>query len=83
MEVAGEVVAMFVGGGATLAGKIVFDWLKNRVNGNVHRIPCESLEELRREFTEAHLKLVQDIAIIKTDLKFVKRKLSINGNGDQ
>ena len=80
MEVTGEVVALFVGGSATLTGKIVFDWLKGRMNGKQHLIPCEHLQELRKDFTNAHLQLVQDIATTKADMTFVKKKLSINGD---
>ena len=66
-----EALLVIGGGSATLIGKIVWDWLKNRQNGE-H--PCQfshKIEKLEQDTETVKLDLVE----VKTDVKWIKQKL--------
>lgn len=73
---------VLAGGAAVLIGKIVWDWLSSkRVTAIKHEGDCARLTALENQFHAAHLALVADVAAIKNDLNYIKRKLDLNGSG--
>lgn len=81
-----------IGGVTVLIGKIVWDWLTGKKRGGEdeakHAGDCARLVTLEKQFHNAHLSLAQDVtalkgdvAVIRTDIGYIKRKLDLNGNG--
>jgi len=71
------------GGAIALIGKIVWDWLSNRKVVNEEkktRQDCARIIALEEKFHQAHLSLAQDVASMKADIAYIKRKLDLNGN---
>ncbi len=87
-----SLASAIVGGAVVLISKIIWDWLiglrdkkadKKESDGN-----CTRLIALEDQFHKAHLSLANDVtalkgdvAVIRTDIGYIKRKLDLNGNG--
>lgn len=87
-----SLTSAIIGGAAVLIGKIIWDWLtglrKKSDESVKHAGDCARLVTLEKQFHDAHLSLAQDVtalkgdvAVIRTDIGYIKRKLDLNGNG--
>ena len=68
-----------------MIGKIVWDWLsakhqERQQDKAQHTGDCVRLVALENQFHQANLSLSQDIAGMKADLAYIKRKLYMNGS---
>lgn len=87
-----SLASAIVGGVAVLIGKIIWDWLtglRGKKDDKAQHVgDCARLAALENQFHAAHLTLAQDVttlkgdvAVIRTDIGYIKRKLDLNGNG--
>ena len=86
-----SLASAIIGGVAVLIGKIVWDWLtgkrRDSRDAEKHAGDCARLTALENQFHAAHLTLAQDVttlkgdvAVIRTDIGYIKRKLEMNGH---
>ena len=78
-----EVFGMLAAGIIGIVGKIVWDWLsQKRVIKEEEKThsDCTRIIQLEQAFHSAHLSLAQDVAAMKADIAYIKKKLDMNGS---
>jgi len=72
-------------GAAALIGKIVWDWFqakKSKTEGHCtdHECLAKEITQLRLDWMATNAKHEQALAVIQTDLSYIKKKLDLNGS---
>jgi hypothetical protein len=73
----GMVLPALLGAVSALLVKIVWDWLKQKGES---KGTCARLEALEQAFHLNQVAMATDLATIKTDISYIKRKLDMNGS---
>lgn len=85
MEQGATLAAALIAGAAGFIGKIVWDWMDKKGEHNKekhcedHACLAKEIQQLRLDWMATNGKHEQALAVIQTDLSYIKRKIDLNG----
>lgn len=79
-----SLTAALVGGTTAFIGKVIWDWFQSKRSKegehcNDHDCIAKEITQLRLDWMTQNAKHEQVLAVIQTDLSYIKRKLDMNG----